>query len=170
MMKKILALVLALLTLLSCVSCIGGKVYEAADAEFSANGITLTLTKAFKEVDAATYGYTAAFDSAAVAVFALKESFSLVNSLGATSKTAYAELLRSANAARNPGELKTEDGIVFFEYNFHNTDENVTYSYFTTVHEGKDAYWMVQFATKQADYDEYRPYLLKWAKTVNVNG
>ena len=128
------------------------------------------MTKAFKESDAATYGYTAVFDSSKVAVFALKENFSLVEGLGATSKAAYAELLRSANGARNPGEVKTEDGIMFFEYSFLNTDENVTYSYFTTVHEGNDAYWMVQFATRQDDYNEYRPYLLKWAKTVNVNG
>ena len=68
-MKKILALVLALVTLLSCVSCFGGKVYEAAPADFSADGMNITLTKAFKK--AKIDGYTAAFDSKAVAVFLL---------------------------------------------------------------------------------------------------
>lgn len=165
-MKKILALVLALITLLSCVSCIGVKVYEAEATEFSSQGLTLTLTKAFKKAD--VQGYTVAYDSAAVAVFALKESFSLMAGMSDMSVDDYAELLREANAARDPGAIQTEEGVLFFEYSFYNEEEKTTFKYFTTVHKGDDAFWMVQFATREGVYDEYRPYLLQWAKTVDV--
>ncbi len=166
-MKKFLALMLALLTLLSCVSCIGGKVYEAAAKEFSSNGLTLTLTKAFKEAD--MQGYTVAYDSAAVAIFAIKENFSLMPGVENKDANGYAELLRQANANRNPGEIKTEDGVVFFEYSFYNEAEKTTYKYLTTAHKGSDSFWMVQFATREKDYDEYRPYLLQWAQSVKVS-
>ena len=166
-MKKILALVLALVTLLSCVSCFGGKVYEAAPADFSADDLTITLTKAFKK--AKIDGYTAAFDSKAVAVFVLKESAAIFGDLADMSQREYAELLRQANATKNPGALKTEDGVLLFEYSFLNPDENVTYKYLTTVHKSDDAFWMVQLATREADYDEHRPYMLQWAKSVTFD-
>ena len=166
-MKKILALVLALVTLLSCVSCFGGKVYEAAPADFSADGMNITLTKAFKK--AKIDGYTAAFDSKAVAVFVLKESAAMFGDMADMSQREYAELLRQANASKNPDALKTEEGVLLFEYSFYNPAEKQTYKYFTTVHKSDDAFWMVQFASVEANYEEHRPYMLQWAKSINFD-
>lgn len=165
-MKKILAVLLAVITVLSCVAC-GGKVYEADAKEFSSNGMTITLTEAFKE--SSYEGYTVCYDSSEVAVFVLKESFSLQAGLSELSVKDYADLVYQANAAKSPEAVVQADGLTYMEYTFFNEAENVTYKYFSTMHKGTDAFWLVQFATEEGNYDSYKPYLIEWAKSVDVS-
>ena len=161
-MKKILSLALALVMLVTFASC-----GEANPKNFSAQGMTVTLTDAFKENTQA--GYTVCYESSDVAVFILKESFSIQPGVENLTLDEYAELVRQSNASRSPSAITKQDGFHSMEYTFLNEQENQTYSYFCTMFKGTDAFWLVQFACKEGDYDSYKDTFLGWAKTVTFH-
>ncbi len=158
-MKKLTALILVAIMLLSLVACL-----EPKEKTFKKDGLEITLTSSFKETK--IENYTVCYDSKKVAVYVLKESFSLLAGFEDKTLAEYGEMLRTANASRNPGVLKTEEGLTYFEYTFRN--ENVDFKYFTVVYKGSDAFWMVQFASREADYDDVKEDMIKWAKSVKV--
>ena len=161
-MKKIISCLLAVLILFSFAACATG-----AEKEFTSNGMTLTLTDEFRET---TYeGYTVCYESKDVAVFVLKESFSLQAGLGDMSIDDYAELVYKANASKSPSDISKEDGLISFEYSFLNEQENQTYSYYSAMYKGTDAFWLVQFACKEDLYEAKRPTFIEWAKTVTFD-
>ncbi|MBR5858317.1 MAG: hypothetical protein IKZ05_00190 [Clostridia bacterium] len=160
-MKKLIALLMAALMLVSFAAC-----GEAKDKEFTKEGLTITLTDAFKE--ASFEGYTVVYDSANVAVFVIKESFSLLAGFEDYTINQYAQLVHTANSSKLPGEVKLEDGLLCFEYTYLNTDDNTTYKYFTTVFKGNDAFWTIQFCSTADKYNECKPEMIKYAKSVNV--
>ena len=161
-MKKIVSLFLALVMLVAFASC-----GTAAPKTFSAQGMSLTLTSAFKENTQA--GYTVCYESSKVAVFILKESFSLQPGLENLMLDEYAELVRQSNASKSPSAIEKQDGFHSMEYDFLNEKENQTYSYFCSMFKGPDAFWLVQFACKDGDYDAYRDTFMDWAKTVTFD-
>jgi len=157
-MKKLLATVLVLVIAISLTAC------AAQPKEFSESGMTITLTTAFFENTQG--GYTVCYDSANVAVFVLKESFSLQAGVGDMSLDDYAALVRASNASKSPSAISKADGLTSMEYSFENTSENKTYKYFCTMFKGPDAFWLVQFATLEDKYDELLPTLKEYAKSV----
>ena len=183
-MKKLLSILLLTVMLFTLVACGGGdttttaattttttgpqKVYEKVPKQFSSSGMKITLTDAF--IEATVPGYTVCYDSSDVAVVALKESFSLLAGLSGLSVEEYADLVHQSNASKSPTAVTKLDGLTVFEYDFLNTDLNQTYSYLTVMYKGSDAFWTIQFSTLKGQYTEYRPYLINWAKTVNVTG
>ena len=167
-MKKLLSSILVLCAVLSLVSCsILGPVHSAAPAEFSSNGMTITLTEKFRETSYS--GYTVCYDSSEAAVFVLKESFSLQAGLKDETLDWYADLVRQNNSSKSPSEIAKADGLVSMEYEFYNAQEDVTYQYYTAMYKGSDAFWLVQFACKKELYNEYRPHFIKWAQSVDVS-
>ncbi|MBQ4121079.1 MAG: hypothetical protein IJD35_03590 [Clostridia bacterium] len=158
-MKRILLVLTALVLLVSLVSC-----GEAQPKTFTAEGMSVTLTDAFtkRSVD----GYTVTYDSKDVAVFAIKESFSLFEGYDVTLEE-YADLVRQSNASRNPTAVVERDGVLTMEYSFLNESENETYKYLCTMFKGEDAYWVIQFATKENAYDGLFDTLMTYAKSVS---
>ncbi len=165
-MKKILAVVLLVCVLFSLSGC-GKKAYEYKDSEFSSNGITITLTKAFKGKNHT--GYAACYDSKDVAVFVIKENYTLNADFKDMTLDQYAESIYSVNSERNPSPITKTEGITYIEYEFANEDGAVIYKYFVAMYKGDEAFWLVQFACNVDVYGEYLPYFVKWAKTVNVS-
>ena len=161
-MKKLLSLVLVLVLLVALVSC--GK---AQPKTFTSSGMSITLTSAFKENP--QEGYTTCYDSAKVAVFVLKESFSIQPGVENLTLDEYAALVRQSNASKSPSEITTQDGIYSMEYTFLNESENQTYSYYCTMFKSSDAFWLVQFACKEGDYASYKETFLNWAKTITFD-
>ncbi len=161
-MKKLIALLMATLMLMSFAAC-GGEVKEK---EFTHSGLTITLTEAFTE--ASYEGYTVCYDSANVAVFVIKENFSLLEGLEDYTLKQYAELVHNANSSRNPAAITEVEGLTTFEYSFLNTDEDQTYQYFTTMFKGDDAFWTIQFCCKADKFSEYKADMIKYAKSVKV--
>lgn len=159
-MKKIISVLLIIAALLSFAAC-----GEASEKTFSKDGMSITLTDAFKEAD--VDGYTVCYDSKNVAVFILKEEFSLLEGAENLKLDEYIELLRQSNSDKNAGEAVTSDGLTYFEYTFLNEEENVTYKYFTTAIKSEDAFWMVQFSAKEDSYDEQKANFITWAKSVS---
>lgn len=161
-MKRIISALLVALLMFSFVSCMGNSAKT-----FTSNGMSITLTNAFKEN---TYeGYTVCYESKDVAVFVLKEAFSLQEGFDEMSLDDYAELVYAANASKSPSKISKEDGLTFIEYDFHNEEENQTYSYYTVMFKGTDAFWLVQFTSKKEDYDAKRQSFVDWAKTVEFD-
>jgi len=162
-MKKIIALLAALILLLSLTACSSGSKEKA----FSKNGLDITLTNEFSEETLS--GYTACYRSTHTMVVTLKEDFSLIEGAADLSVTEYAELLRQANASRSPTSLSTKDGIPYFEYTYFNESENVTYRYYTTAFKGSDAFWMVQFVCNESAYVTQKVNFSTWAKSISVS-
>lgn len=160
-MKRILSLCIVLSLILSLASC------NPSPKDFSKDGMTITLTDAFSENTMG--GYTVCYDSRDVAVFVLKESFSLFAEAGITTLEEYAELVHSANALRSPGEITLRDGLTTMEYSFHNDAEGKTYKYFSVMLKGPDAFWLVQFACVDAAYDSKLESFVEWAKSVRFD-
>lgn len=158
-MKKLLSLLLVLVTLFSLVAC-----GEPQPKDFTCQGMTITLTDAFKENTQG--GYTVCYETATVAVFVLKEAFTLQAGLGDKTVEEYAAMVKQSNAARNPSDISTENGLVSMEYSFTNESTGDTYKYFSTMFKGSDAFWLVQFACKEASYDANKSDFIGWAKSV----
>jgi len=158
-MKKILSCMLVVLLLLSFAACGSNSVKE-----FTSNGMTITLTDGFKKTN--YEGYTVCYDSKDVAVFVLKESFSLQEGLSDMSVDDYAELVKSANASKKPSAISKKNGLTSMEYKFLNEEENQTYRYYSAMFKGPDAFWLVQFACKEELYDAKKDTFIEWAKTV----
>ncbi|MBQ3101143.1 MAG: hypothetical protein IJC50_09145 [Clostridia bacterium] len=132
-----------------------------SDKVFSADNMCVTLTDAFEyaEYD----GYTAAFESQKVALFALKEEFAWVEGFSDYTLDEYAELVFAANGENY--ELKKENGLSWFEYTETVSSGNV-YDYYAFLYKSHDAFWMLNFAVSVEDSDKYEAKILEWAKSV----
>jgi len=130
---------------------------------FSAEGMSITVTDEFIETD--VQGYTLVLGSPDVAIFAIKEEFNLFDS--EYSLDEYAELVIDANEF--DVTLKSVDGLLYFEREFTNTEENVTYRYYSFVYEGKDAFWFIQFAVEVEKAPEYVEDIFEWARSVEFS-
>ena len=135
----------------------------AQEKEFSSNGMTITLTTAFKEGDYITQ--TASYVSKDVIVLALKESFASSEGFGDISLKEYGELVLKANKKTDIG-LSDYDGLQGFEYDATdgNTKQDLHFWLFT--YKADDAFWLIQFCTLQEYQQEFRDKILFWAKSV----
>lgn len=161
-MKKFLALCLSAILLVSLLGCSG----SSKEKTFSKDGFEITLTGAFKETT--LENYFVGYDSQNVAVIVLKEDFTLFDNAADITVNDYAKLVKANNAARNPSAIKTSDGIPSFEYTFKNVQEDTVYHYYATFFKGTDAFWMIQFASKDSEYAEQKENFENWAKTIQV--
>lgn len=187
-MKKIIAAVTALLLALSVTACSGVGTDNKPDGNdttkftvpeftmpdieivkaktFDSNGLKITLNEKFKE--AAASGYTVVLESDSAALFALKESFDSLEGFADYTLEEYADLVYQANVSKSPKEFEKIDGLLCMEYSFFNADENQNYSYIAAVFKGSDAFWTVQFACEEENYEELKPSFLKWLGTVEL--
>lgn len=162
-MKKIISLLLVTLLLFSFAGCS----IEPKDKTFSAEGMEITLTELFTEVE--MDGYTVCYGSPTVSVFVLKESYSATPEFEDMSLEEYADLVFKANASKLPQAVTQVDGLTTMEYSFYNEDEDVTYKYFSTMFKGADAFWLIQFVSVQTVYESNKPRFIEWAKTVTFS-
>ena len=133
---------------------------------FSSNGMNITLSEEFKETT--VKNYTVAFDSKKVAVFALKEPFALVDSFEDYTLDQYADLVIQSNGLSS-SQKKTDNGLIWFEYDFDNPENNNAYRYFTYVYKTNDAFWIVQFATLKSYSEKVSQEIAVWAKSVTFS-
>ena len=133
------------------------------EKSFTSDGMTITLTDAFEEMDAE--GFTVAYESKNVAVFALKEEFAILDGFESYSVKAYAELLIAANELDSV-EIKTTGDQTYFVYDAQNPETKETYRYFSYAYKANDAFWCVQFSTLKRNADDYAEQIAKWAESV----
>jgi len=132
--------------------------------DFQYDGLNITLTNEFTEVDAE--GRTVCYDSKRVAVLVLKEEFSLAEGFGDLTLEEYADILKKENDMSS-SKLKETDGLLCFEYDYNNAEVNKTFRYFSYLYKSDDAFWVVQFATQTEYVEELSPKINEWAKSVS---
>lgn len=160
-MKKCLLLCLSLLlvvTMSACALFTDPKTAEAKD--FSLDGLTITLTEAFRdlEVEGAAGGYQARD----CALFLIKDPVEKLENGEQLTLEGYAELVKSKNNI--DVEIQTEDSLTYFERTA--TVDGDEFSYYSVVYRASDAFWLLQFTCETKEYEEYRPYFVNWAKSV----
>lgn len=160
-MKKIITLSLAvfMIAALLC-SC---SLLESAEKTFTNKGLSITLNESFAEYD--HINFTVAYSSAKVAVFALKEEFTLFEGTdyGAdTTLDEYANLVIVGNSLE--AEISHENDLTSFTYEAMANGDNFTY--FATVHKTGDAFWLIQFAVKSDNYESEKDNILAYAKSI----
>lgn len=133
---------------------------------FASDGMTITMTDEFKETG--YEGFTAVYESKTVALFVIKEPFTLVPGVESITLEEYAGLIFKNNGIE-PTEIKKEDGLTYFEYEFLNPELNETFTYFSFIFKTDDAFWLIQFATAKKDAEENRADILGWAKSVSFS-
>lgn len=141
-------------------------VFNTRPKTFSKQGMSITLTSEFKEET--MKGFTVCYDSSKVAVFALKESFSLLDGFENYTLEQYGDLVMKNNSLTSV-DLKTTDGLSYFEYDYKNTAENEDYKYYAFIYKGNDAFWLIQFATYKKNANKYFDDIVDWAKSVKVS-
>ena len=164
-MKKILAIVLSLIFVFSMTSCLKDG-FGGAEKTYTYDNMSITMTENFREVSYT--GFDICFESANVAVFCIKEPFTLAEGIEDLTLDDYAALTLEANAAQNPA-LKDVDGIPVMEYTYYSEDAKLTYAYFSALYKSGDAFWVVQFACNEDLYAENEASLIKWAKSVTFS-
>ena len=139
-----------------------GRTRIVEEKDFSVEGMTITLNEEFSRTN--YEGFTQCFESKAVAVFTLKEAFSLMPGLEDYTLRDYADLVVSANGMSS-AELKEEQGILYFAYVTQGGDGE-DYYYVATLHKGSDAFWLIQFATPASNQEKLHDRCIDWAATV----
>ena len=77
----------------------------------------------------------------------------------------YARLVLAANG-KTTEDVKYKDGLVYFEYDFLNTEINSEYHFYSFLYKSEDAFWLVQFATLKENIDAQEANIFKYAKSV----
>ncbi len=137
---------------------------KASPEKFSAEGMTITLTDAFKQE--AMEGTAAYFESSKALVVAIKESFSQFEDLGMSTDITLEEYINLV--VENNKEMQVEhleiDKLAAFTYE--NSTNKKDFTFFAAVYESDDAFWLIQFACETKDYADMQEDFVKWAKSV----
>ena len=158
-MKKTISILLIALSIICLVSC---GLFAPKEKSFEKSGLTITLTENFYEKDQVSY--TATYDSSKVAVFTLKEEFSLSSSFSNLSLDEYAKMVIKNNSLTV--EAKTKDNLTYFDFEKEINGKNLTYYAF--VYKGSDAFWLVQMACESDNVPDCEADIFKYAKSVVV--
>lgn len=133
--------------------------------DFSYDKMSITLTEEFEKTD--MEGFTVAYGSKDVAVFAIKESFSLQEDVGSLTLEEYANIVIEKN--NRDATVKEKDGLTCFEFDYLNPETKEAYRYFAYVYKSEDAFWLVQFAVLKENSDTYEEKIGEWAKSVEFS-
>lgn len=136
--------------------------------EFSAEGMTITLTEAFYETENSGFALSCESDKALMMV--VKEEFTLMEGMEELSVEEYAELVFQNNPAATDAQLHTNDGDMnWFDYYYTNTEKQIEFHFMTYIYKTHDAFWLVQFATPREISEEMAPQIRAWAESVSFS-
>lgn len=164
-MKTAKILILTVVFVLIATSLVG--CFGPSEKVFSKAGMSITLDSGFNEKEYVSY--TVCYDSKNVAIFVLKEEFSLFESAdidaAALSLNDYAELVIANNSV--DADVQTKDGLTYFKYN--NSANGKEYTYSSYVYKTDDAFWLIQFATEQDEFEQNAARIEGFAKSVKFD-
>ncbi|MBQ8862366.1 MAG: hypothetical protein IJ021_06485, partial [Clostridia bacterium] len=132
------------------------------DKTFAHDGMSITLTGSFRETD--YNGFDICYDSSKVAVFVIKDSFSVMDGLEDYTLREYGEAVIEGNGFSSL--LESSDGLTYFEY-MGTSDQ--AYNYYAFVFKSDDAFWLIQFATPESEAAKYEAKIFEWAKTIKFD-
>lgn len=168
MKYKLFSIILALALLLTGCTAADTEPAPPAAQDFGKAGMTITLTEEFYEKD--HMGYTTCFLSDDIAVFVLKEEYSLFEHTDFSSASTleeYAGLVWNANQFTGNVPLISDGDLKYFAYDYAANGNNYTYR--TYVFKSADAFWLVQFAALSEHYDALTDTMHGYAATVRFD-
>jgi len=165
-MKKILSICLVfILTMTLLTGCafktLLDKISPPEEKTFTKSGMSITLTDDFYEKEYVSF--TSAYESEKIAVFTLKEEFTLFGGANYSLKE-YAELVTQANMLS--ATVKTKDDLTYFAYDKEVNGKDFHYTAF--VYKGSDAYWLIQFACVKDQAEKLEKDIFAYAASVKV--
>ena len=146
-MKKLTALVLCVLLAVSLLTgCFGGT------KEYTCQELTMSVPSTMKDVSSQSdfSDFTFALDSSKIAIFGLKEKFSDFDGQEMTLDD-YADAVMAANGTQGLAITRSTADYIYFTYES-DTSEG-TYKYVAGCFKGSDAFWLVQVAALQTDFE-----------------
>ena len=165
MKRTLFSVMLAAMLLLCGCSTAEEEPVAPAAVDFGRAGMTVTLTDEFFEKE--HMGYTVCYSSADLAVFVLKEEYTLFENTdfsSATSLEEYAGLVWSANQFAGNVPLVSDGDLKYFEYDYAANGNNYTYR--TYVFKDAEGFWLVQFASLTDRYEALKDTMHGYAATV----
>ena len=141
----------------------GGLVVK--DKDFTADGMTITLTNEFHNANAKD-GMVAAYESGEVSIAAQKLPF------GTSGWDAYETVdYMYASMEQNPAKFGSatvikEPGLVGFTYEALDNGTGQMCVYYYCFYKSEDAFWVIQFATLIQNAEKYEQKIIDWAKSV----
>ena len=131
---------------------------------FSYEELSITLTNSFKESEEVDLAFV--YESRKIGVFGIKETLDTLG--GIETVYDYGQLVLEVNE-RTDLELKTENGLTYFEYDFSNTNSDDPYHYYGFLYKSDEAFWLVQFVTLQKNADKYESDIKEFASSVTFS-
>ena len=162
-MKKLLKGLLITVLAAALILCNGCSLFAEKEKTFTFENLKITLTNRFFEDEMEPFSVV--YDSSKIAVFVLKEAFE-GDLNGDLTLTEYAEMVIEANDLPN-AEIETENGLTAFYYE--RSGDGGTYAYYAAVYESSDAFWLIQFATEQDEYEKYEENIFTYAQSVTFS-
>lgn len=151
---------------------LGGAVADASAVPqtFRTEGLTITLSSKFSQLD--MEGYAACYGAHDAAVFITREPFSMAEGAEKLTLEEYGALVlqNNARAFGVTPRLQQTDGLIWFDYDYKNPENGKNMNYFTVVYKGPDAFWMVQFVTETRKAEQYRAEFETYASSVVLTG
>ena len=127
---------------------------------FSAEGMQITLTSAFRQVDGSRQGFILCYTSPDTNVYIIKEDFAQYPDLQNLSVEQYAQLVLSNNPALSGGRPAQEDDLTIFEYTQSGNRFMMVFL------KGPDGFWIFEFAATAEKADSLRQAHLNYAKSI----
>lgn len=152
---KLFVIVLFLVTLTAC----------SNEKTYKNEGISITMTKGlfYKQHETADIYY----ENNEIFVIGLKEKFEDLYELDINNKTTIEEYVDEIFLNRQESfELIKDENLYYYTYEYEVNDN--TYYYVSTIHKGKDGFWICNFACNKNDKEKYHDLFIKWGKTITL--
>ena len=131
---------------------------------FAAEGMQITLTDAFSEVDVRSQGFTLGYASKDTVIYILKYPFTGSDGMENIATKDFANIV-IGQRPELVGSAYQEEGLTLFEYT--ETDSNgETVSYLAVFIKGHDGFWCFEFSTLEANASALRGTYIQYAKSI----
>ena len=144
--------------------------YYESEKIFQKSGLSIVLTKDFKEKE--VLEYTAYYSSNKMMVLTLKVEFdgfdiSKWNPYESTCYE-YAEKISKEYKSLYPSttEVIENEELIYFTFDFEQSGK--TYKYLLATYKADDSYWQVSFGCEKRNYDTLQKDIICYAKSVSI--
>lgn len=101
-----------------------------------------------------------------VAFGALNEEKSGFEGTAVKSLDDYLQVQHDNSKGDVTSDIKEDNGLKYFDYEANGSSDTLTFKYFSTAYESEDNYWFVQIYTTDDLYPRYEQEFISWAHTV----
>ncbi len=136
--------------------------YEVGDFSFKSDEFMFET-----KVDGFSIAFENLFGDVAVLGNSEKKSYLLGLGYDEVSLENYANLAHETNE-NNPSELKKSESEKYYYYTYTAGDEKGKFYYLCVIYESEEDFWLVNFACKEEEKDEYKDKLIEWADSVII--